>query len=84
MKPNEAEPASGGRLRQIIDLQSGISKDNGKKITKLIKELKLKVSAQIMDEKIRVQGAKRDDLQEVINAIKESDLDFPTQFVNYK
>jgi len=84
MHPEEAEPASGGRLRQTITLQSGISKDNGRKITKLVKELKLKVSAQIMDEKIRVTGAKRDDLQEVINAIKEADLDFPTQFVNYK
>jgi uncharacterized protein YajQ (UPF0234 family) len=65
-------------------LQNGISKENGKKITKMIKELKLKVNAQIMDEKVRVQGAKRDDLQAVINAIKEADLDFPTQFVNYK
>ncbi len=82
--PQDAEPASGGRLRQTINLQSGISKDNGRKITKLVKELKLKVSAQIMDEKIRVQGAKRDDLQQVINAIKEADLDFPTQFVTYK
>jgi len=82
--PEDPESASGGRLRQTISLQNGISKENGKKITKMIKELKLKVNAQIMDEKVRVQGAKRDDLQAVINAIKESDLDFPTQFVNYK
>ena len=81
--PNDPEPASGGRLRQIINLQSGISKENSKKITKLVKELKIKVTTQIMDEKIRVTGAKRDDLQTVINAIKEADLDFPAQFVNY-
>jgi uncharacterized protein YajQ (UPF0234 family) len=37
-----------------------------------------------MDEKIRVQGAKIDDLQEVIKAVKEAELDFPTQFVNYQ
>jgi uncharacterized protein YajQ (UPF0234 family) len=84
LQPNDPEPASGGRLRQTINLQSGISKENGKKVTKMIKELKLKVNAQIMDEKVRVQGAKRDDLQAVINAIKEADFDFPTQFVNYK
>jgi uncharacterized protein YajQ (UPF0234 family) len=84
MQPQEAEPASGGRVRQTINLQSGISKENGKKITKLVKDLKLKVNAQIMDDKVRVQGAKRDDLQTVINAIKEADFDFPTQFVNYK
>ena len=84
LKVNEAEPASGGRIKQKIDLQSGISKDNGKKITKMIKDMKLKVNAQIMDERVRVQGAKKDELQAVINAVKESDLDFPTQFVNYK
>ena len=84
LKIEEPEPAAGGRLRQKINLQSGISKENAKKITKLIKELKLKVGAQIMDEKVRVQGAKKDNLQEVINAVKEVDFDFPTQFVNYQ
>lgn len=84
MSPEEAEPASGGRLRQKINLQSGISKENAKKVTKLIKEMSIKVNAQIMDEKIRVQGSKIDDLQAVIAAIKEADFDFPTQFVNYK
>lgn len=84
LKMNEPEAASGGRIKQKIDLQSGISKENAKKITNLIKTLKLKVNAQIMDEKVRVQGAKIDDLQEVIKAVKEADLDFPAQFVNYQ
>lgn len=84
LKYDEPEPAASGRLKQIIHLQSGISKDNAKKITKLIKELKLKVSAQIMDEKVRVQGAKKDQLQAVIQAVKDADYDFPTQFVNYQ
>lgn len=84
MKVHEAEPASGGRLKQTIELLSGISKDNAKKITKLIKESKLKVSAQIMDETVRVQGAKKDDLQQVIQLVKGADFNFPVQFVNYK
>jgi cyclic-di-GMP-binding protein len=84
LDPKEPEPAAHGRIKVVINLQSGISKDNAKKITKMIKDMKLKVSAQIMDEKIRVQGAKIDDLQEVIKAVKEADYDFPTQFVNYK
>ncbi len=84
LKEKEIEPASGGRVKQIISLQSGISKENAKKITKMIKEMKLKVNAQIMDEQIRVQGSKKDDLQAVMNKIKQSDLDFPVQFVNYK
>ena len=71
-------------LKQVINLQSGISKENAKIITKLIKESKLKVSAQIQDEQVRVTGAKIDDLQSVITLVKESELDFPTQFVNMK
>jgi uncharacterized protein YajQ (UPF0234 family) len=50
----------------------------------MIKDLNVKVSAQIMDERIRVQGAKKDDLQIVIQKVKEADLDFPVQFVNYQ
>lgn len=84
LKMEESEPAASGRLKQKINLQSGISKDNSRKITKLIKELKLKVSAQIMDEKVRVQGAKKDDLQQVIQSVKDADYDFPVQFVNYQ
>ena len=84
LKYDEPEPAAGGRLRQRINLQSGISKENAKTITKMIKDSKLKVNAQIQDEQIRVQGPKIDDLQEIIKMIKDSDLDFPTQFVNFK
>jgi hypothetical protein len=84
LKLNEPEQAAGGRLKQIINLQSGISKDNAKIIVKLIKDSKLKVNAQIQDEQVRVTGPKIDDLQAVIKLIKEADLDFPTQFVNMK
>jgi len=84
LKIEEPEPAAGGRLRQKITLQSGISKENAKTITKMIKDSKLKVNAQIQDEKIRVQGPKIDDLQQIIKMIKDADLPFPTQFVNFK
>ncbi len=84
LKPNEAEPAANGRVKQLINLQSGIDKENAKKITKMIKEMKMKVNAQIMDEQVRVQGAKKDELQEVMSMIKDLDLDFPVQFTNYK
>lgn len=84
LKLEEPEQASGGRIRQLINLQSGISKDNAKIITKMVKESKLKVNAQIQDEKIRIQGSKIDDLQAVIKMVKEAELNFPTQFVNMK
>ncbi len=84
LKYNEPETAAHGRLKQIINLQSGISKENAKLIVKMIKDSKLKVNAQIQDEQVRVSGPKIDDLQAVIKMIKEADLDFPTQFVNMK
>jgi len=49
-----------------------------------LKDSKLKVNAQIQDQQIRVQGTKIDDLQAIIKMVKEADLDFPTQFVNFK
>lgn len=84
MKLSEVEPAGGNRVKLKIDLQSGISKDNAKLITKLIKDSKVKVNAQIMDEIVRVQGSKKDELQEIIQLVKDADLNFPVQFVNYK
>jgi cyclic-di-GMP-binding protein len=80
----EPEAAAGGRIKQVINLQSGISKENAKIITKMIKDSKLKINAQIQDEQIRVTAPKIDDLQAVIKLVKEADLDFPTQFVNMK
>ncbi|MBS4033907.1 MAG: YajQ family cyclic di-GMP-binding protein [Ignavibacterium sp.] len=84
LKFDEPEAAAGGRLKQKINLKSGISKENAKLITKMIKDSKLKVNAQIQDEQVRVTAPKIDDLQTVIKMVKEAELDFPTQFVNMK
>jgi len=84
LKMDEPEAAANGRLRQKLNLLNGISNDDAKIITKMIKESKLKVNAQIQDEQIRVQGSKIDDLQAIIKTIKDADLSFPTQFVNFK
>ena len=83
-KSNETEHASGMTFRKKIDLQSGISKENGKKINVMIKEMKLKVNSQIQGEHVRVTGKKIDDLQTVMNTLKEKNLDIPLQFVNMK
>ena len=78
------ENASGLKLRQKVDLKSGISKENGKKINTLIKDLKLKVNSQIQGEQVRVTGKKIDHLQEIISTLKEKNLDIPLQFINMK
>ncbi len=78
------EPASGGAVRQKIAIVQGISKDKGKDIVKSIKESKLKVQAQIMDDQVRVTAKKIDDLQEVIQLLKVQDLGIELQFVNMR
>lgn len=79
----EVEPTSGGAVKQTVTLNEGISKDDAKKITKLIKDSKLKVQAQIQDEQVRVTGKKIDDLQAVMTMCREQ-IDLPLQFTNMK
>ena len=83
-KFNDVEMASGMSVRQQVVLQEGISKDNAKKVNKLIKDAKLKVQSQIQGEQVRVTGKKIDDLQSVISLLNESNIDIPLQFVNMK
>jgi uncharacterized protein YajQ (UPF0234 family) len=71
-------------VRQVVDVQQGISKDNARMIVKMIKDTKLKVQAAIQDEQVRVSGKNKDDLQSVISMIKNAELDFAVQFVNYR
>ncbi len=78
------EPASHGAMRQRINLLQGIDKERGKEIVKAIKDTKLKVQAQIMDDQVRVTGKKLDDLQEVIQTLKSKDFGIALQFVNMR
>lgn len=75
---------SGKRATQKVALRQGIDKDLGKKITKLVKDSKLKVQASIQGEQVRVTGKKRDDLQEVITMLKGANLGIPLQFENFR
>ena len=78
------EPAAGGTVRQIITLQNGIDKDNARLLTKMIKESKLRVQTQIMEDQVRVSGKNKDDLQSVIALVRQADFSFAVQFVNYR
>jgi len=79
-----SEGASGGTIRQVSDLKEGISQEDAKKIIADIKKLKLKIQIKIQGDELRVDGKKRDDLQEAIAAIKEIDIDQPIDFVNFR
>jgi cyclic-di-GMP-binding protein len=78
------EPAAGGLVRQTIKLQHGIDKEQARLIVKMIKDSKLKVQAQIMDDQVRVSGKNKDDLQAIIGMVRQADLKFAIQFVNYR
>jgi len=80
----KVEPAANSTVRQIVSLRVGIDKENSKKVVKIIKDSKLRVQAQIMDDQIRVTGKSKDDLQDVMKIVREADLPFATQFVNYR
>ena len=78
------ETASAGAVRVQATMVQGISKEKGKEIVKLIKETKLKVQAQIMEDQVRVTSKKIDDLQEVMQMLKGKDLDIELQFENMR
>jgi len=78
------EKAAGDTLRQLVSLQQGLSPERAKDITKLIKETKLKVQAEIQKDQVRVRAKKIDDLQAVINMLKEKDFDFHIEYINYR
>ena len=76
---------TGGKLmRQEITLKQGLDSPTAKKIVKLIKDKKLKVQAAINGDKVRVTGKKRDDLQEVIQMLRDEKLETPLQYDNFR
>lgn len=80
----KVEKASGESVKQPVTIKKGISKEKGKEITSLIKASKIKVQAQIMDDKVKVSGKNRDDLQAVIQLLKGKDLGIELQYTNYR
>lgn len=75
---------SGSEARLEITLRQGIDKELAKKLTRLVKDSKLKVQSNIQGEQVRVTGKKRDDLQQIISLLKNSKLDVPLQFENFR
>lgn len=80
----DIEPTSHGTAKMDILIKEGISKETGQKMVKLIKSLKFKVQPAIQDDQVRITGKKIDDLQEIMQMLREQDYDIPLQFVNMK
>lgn len=78
------ESASGNRVRQEVTLQRGISQDIAKKISKMIRDEFKKVQASIQGDALRVSSKSKDELQTVMQFIKQQDLPVALQFTNYR
>jgi cyclic-di-GMP-binding protein len=83
LKRGKVEDASHDTVREVLSIHTGIESDDARKMVKEIKQLKLKVQAQIMEDKVRVTGKKIDELQAVIAHLKANGPEYPLQFVNF-
>ncbi len=78
------QKVGGDKVKQVITVRNGIESDLAKKLQKLMKESKLKVQAAIQEEKVRITGAKRDDLQAAMALIRKDLADHPLSFNNFR
>lgn len=84
LDPQTPESASRGAYRQLVKLKQGISKEKAKEVIQFLKEGKFKVQAAIQGEQLRVTGKKKDELQEVIQALRAKDFEVDLQFTNFR
>ena len=84
LKLSKIEPAGGRMLRQKVTFSQGIEKEKAKEIIKYIKDAKLKVQPQIMDDKIRVTSKSIDELQSTMQSVKAQNFEVPLQFDNMR
>ena len=80
----KVETAAGGMLRQAIELQQGIPIEKASEIVRIVKDTKLRLQASIQEDKVRVSGKNRDDLQTVIALLRDKELGIALQFDNYR
>jgi hypothetical protein len=80
----KVESASGNRVRQEIKLQKGISQEIAKQISKLIRDEFKKIQASIQGDAVRVSAKDKDELQTVIQRLKQEDYPVALQFTNYR
>lgn len=83
LEEGELTPLGKG-VRQFSTVRQGVEKELARKIVKLIKESKIKVQAAIQGEQVRVSGKKRDELQQIIAMLKQTDIDLPLQYQNFR
>jgi len=84
LQEGKIEPAGGNNFRQAISIVHGINDDKARAINKFIKGLEAKAQSQVQGNQLRVSSKSKNDLQTVIQALKEEDFGIPLQFTNYR
>lgn len=81
---DKKEKMSGDKIKQTVTVKNGLDKDLAKQVVKEIKDSKMKVQASIQGDTVRIQGAKRDDLQNAIALLKQKVTETPLGFENFR
>ncbi|HEX7053805.1 MAG TPA: YajQ family cyclic di-GMP-binding protein [Burkholderiales bacterium] len=84
LEPGAIEKVSGDKVKRTVAVRVGVPQDKAKQIQKLVKEAKLRVTASIQGDALRVAGAKKDELQAAIQLVRRQVADLPLQFVNFR
>jgi hypothetical protein len=84
MDVGKIEKIGGDKVKQVIKIKNGIETEDAKKIVRIIKDSKMKVQASIQGDTVRVQGAKRDDLQSAIALLRKEVTELPLEFNNFR
>ncbi|MBL8602015.1 MAG: YajQ family cyclic di-GMP-binding protein [Myxococcales bacterium] len=82
--PQKAVPGGKGLFRQLVKIKEGIDRENARKVIEVIKGSKIKVQAAIHEDTVRVSGKNRDDLQAAIALLRQQELPFEMQYVNFR
>ena len=85
LKPGKVEPAGGSTVRQVVEIQDGLTSDMAREIAKTIKEAKLrKIQAAIQGDTVRISSASKDELQGVIALLRQQDFGVELKFGNFR
>ncbi len=84
VKPEDPEKIGGDKVKQKLTVKKGVDQELAKRIVKLVKDSKIKVTASIQGDVVRVQGAKKDNLQEAIQLVRGQVTDVPLSYQNFR
>lgn len=84
LEPGAVQKISGDKVKRPLSVKIGVTQEKAKQIQKLIKDAKLKVSASIQGDAVRVSGGKKDELQSAMQLVRQSVADIPLQFINFR